>query len=67
MEITKGGWGQWKTNKCKSECIVKSKGFQNRSRLCDNPRPVNTDEGCEGVAYDVHLCKDEWVTKKKLI
>lgn len=53
-----GGWGPWKPGKCSSGCITKSKGFQDRRRECDNPKPVNTDEGCEGTSYDTVLCND---------
>nr|CAD7413736.1 unnamed protein product [Timema poppensis] len=34
-------------------------GFQSRRRTCDNPKPVNTEEGCEGPSFDKVLCKDD--------
>lgn len=56
-----GGWGPWKAEICNSGCLEKSKGFQIKRRLCNNPTPVNTDRGCEGSSYEVQICKDEKV------
>ncbi|XP_069680135.1 A disintegrin and metalloproteinase with thrombospondin motifs adt-2-like [Periplaneta americana] len=64
-KVTPGGWGDWKPGTCSSGCIAKSKGFQPRRRVCDKPKPVNTDEGCEGSSVDVVLCADEKICKKK--
>lgn len=60
--VVPGGWSPWKTSKCASACIQKSKGFQTRRRVCDNPKPVNTNEGCDGSSYDVELCDDSRVS-----
>lgn len=65
IKVVEGGWSDWKTEKCKSGCILKSKGFQKRRRNCDNPRPVNTAEGCEGNSFDVVLCKDNSFCRRK--
>lgn len=54
----KGGWSNWKISQCSSGCVLKSKGYQERRRTCDNPIPQNTDEGCDGNSYDVVLCDD---------
>lgn len=32
-----------------------------RTRTCNNPKPVNTDEGCEGPKNEAVLCKDDKV------
>ncbi|XP_065209386.1 A disintegrin and metalloproteinase with thrombospondin motifs adt-1-like isoform X2 [Planococcus citri] len=64
LKIVKGGWSDWKNVGCKSACMVKSKGYQKKTRTCTNPAPVNTDEGCKGPAEDVQLCKDEKICKK---
>ncbi|XP_063221018.1 A disintegrin and metalloproteinase with thrombospondin motifs adt-1-like [Bacillus rossius redtenbacheri] len=63
-QVVKGGWSDWKPGKCSSGCIIKSRGFQARKRTCDNPKPVNTEEGCEGPSFDVVLCKDDKICKK---
>ncbi|XP_058447039.1 A disintegrin and metalloproteinase with thrombospondin motifs adt-2-like [Malaya genurostris] len=57
--VIKGGWSEWDIGDCNSGCLEHSKGFQQKSRRCDNPKPVNTDAGCEGSAYDVTVCNDE--------
>ncbi|XP_037913532.1 A disintegrin and metalloproteinase with thrombospondin motifs adt-2-like isoform X2 [Hermetia illucens] len=61
--VVPGGWSPWKTSKCASACIQKSKGFQTRRRVCDNPKPVNTNEGCDGSSYDVELCDDSRICR----
>lgn len=60
-KVIPGGWGPWKPAECHSGCISKSRGIQTRHRECDNPKPQNTDEGCEGSSYDKVLCKDDRV------
>lgn len=61
FKIVKGGWSDWKNLGCKSTCMVKSKGYQKKTRTCTNPTPINTDEGCRGPSEDVQLCKDDKV------
>ncbi|XP_050077090.1 A disintegrin and metalloproteinase with thrombospondin motifs adt-2-like [Anopheles maculipalpis] len=56
--LVPGGWSEWKDEDCVSGCLEQSKGFKRRTRHCDNPAPVNTDQGCEGVALDVAICDD---------
>ncbi|KAE8744445.1 hypothetical protein FOCC_FOCC008920 [Frankliniella occidentalis] len=63
-KVVKGGWSPWRSEPCQSGCIAKARGFQKRRRSCTNPRPVNTDEGCEGSSVDVVLCKDDRVCPK---
>lgn len=36
-------------------------GFKLRTRTCNNPKPVNTNEGCDGPKHESVLCKDEKV------
>ncbi|XP_050422560.1 A disintegrin and metalloproteinase with thrombospondin motifs adt-2-like [Adelges cooleyi] len=63
-KIIRGGWGPWKVHECTSGCIHKSKGFRLRTRKCDDPAPINTDEGCEGPKQETVICKDDKVCKK---
>ncbi|XP_058122660.1 A disintegrin and metalloproteinase with thrombospondin motifs adt-2-like [Anopheles ziemanni] len=56
---TPGGWGGWMDDECISGCLEQSRGYKRRTRRCDNPPPVNTDQGCEGVAVDVTVCDDQ--------
>ena len=61
-----GGWSSWKATKCKTECLQNSKGYQNQRRECNNPAPVNTDEGCEGPPKIVALCNDNKICKSRV-
>ncbi|XP_055372046.1 A disintegrin and metalloproteinase with thrombospondin motifs adt-1-like [Condylostylus longicornis] len=61
--IIKGGWGPWVKGKCASGCMVHSKGGRTQRRECNNPKPVNTNEGCEGASYDMILCEDEHICR----
>ncbi|XP_060842752.1 A disintegrin and metalloproteinase with thrombospondin motifs adt-2-like [Rhopalosiphum padi] len=63
-KIIKGGWSQWKVHECTSGCIHKSKGFRSRTRTCNNPKPINTNEGCEGPKQEAVLCKDDKTCQK---
>ena len=36
-------------------------GAQSRRRTCDNPKPINSEEGCNGISLDFLLCKDDKV------
>ncbi|XP_047368387.1 A disintegrin and metalloproteinase with thrombospondin motifs 2-like isoform X2 [Vespa velutina] len=63
--IREGGWSDWKVGPCSSGCLQRSKGARQRHRSCDNPLPINTEAGCEGWHYDVQLCKDDRLCKKK--
>ncbi|XP_053673869.1 A disintegrin and metalloproteinase with thrombospondin motifs adt-2-like [Anopheles nili] len=53
-----GGWSEWMDEDCVSGCLERSKGYRRRTRSCDNPPPVNTDQGCEGAALDIAICDD---------
>lgn len=63
--MKEGGWSEWKEESCSSGCIEGSKGARPRRRSCNNPPPKNTEAGCEGIGYDVLLCKDDKLCKKK--
>ncbi|KAL0279016.1 UNVERIFIED_CONTAM: hypothetical protein PYX00_000661 [Menopon gallinae] len=66
VKVVKGGWSNWTpVGECSSGCIKKSRGYQPRRRTCTEPKPVNTDEGCEGPSYDVQICKDDKICSKK--
>ncbi|XP_055596194.1 A disintegrin and metalloproteinase with thrombospondin motifs adt-2-like [Uranotaenia lowii] len=65
IDVVKGGWSPWINEDCNSGCLEDSKGFQQRSRKCDNPKPINTDAGCEGSSFDVIVCDDEQLCKNR--
>ncbi|KXJ81822.1 hypothetical protein RP20_CCG017866 [Aedes albopictus] len=65
ITVVRGGWSEWMVGDCNSGCLARSRGFQQRTRRCDNPKPVNTDEGCDGSAYDVMVCDDEKLCSNK--
>lgn len=60
----KGSWSEWKEGSCASGCLHRSKGARVRRRLCEN-RSRRTARDCKGLYYDVLLCKDERLCKKK--
>ncbi|CAG9829104.1 unnamed protein product [Diabrotica balteata] len=66
VKVVPGGWGPWKEGVCSSGCIEKSKGNTSKRRLCNNPAPLNTDEGCEGSSVQFGLCNDSKVCKGKI-
>lgn len=56
IEYVKGGWSSWINKTCKSNCLLDGVGYQRRERRCNNPTPINTDEGCPGrVEFLVEL------------
>lgn len=65
--VKPGGWSPWKYDKCTSGCVEKSKGYQNKQRECNNPKPINTDEGCEGSSYETALCNDRTVRNNNFV
>lgn len=65
VKVVPGGWSKWVDGKCSSGCLQKSRGFQMKRRYCNNPTPVNTDQGCEGSSVKFALCKDENVCIRK--
>ncbi|KAG7203022.1 hypothetical protein KM043_010147 [Ampulex compressa] len=60
-----GGWSEWKTEECTSGCLLRSKGARARRRTCDAPPARNTLAGCLGQSYDVVLCRDDGLCKRK--
>ncbi|KAH1015088.1 hypothetical protein HUJ05_012866 [Dendroctonus ponderosae] len=59
VKVTPGGWSVWRKGLCTSGCIQKAKGMQTSTRECNNPAPVNTDQGCEGVNSQFNFCRDD--------
>lgn len=58
-----GSWSEWKDGPCASGCLQKSEGARVRRRFCgDRGRRAAV---CKGPHYDVLLCKDERLCKKK--
>ncbi|KAK0085812.1 hypothetical protein PV325_004374 [Microctonus aethiopoides] len=64
------GWSKWREESCKSGCIKKSKGAQARRRSCSNNNYLQINElkggNCQGFMYDVKLCEDEKLCKKRI-
>ncbi|XP_018405616.1 PREDICTED: A disintegrin and metalloproteinase with thrombospondin motifs 2 [Cyphomyrmex costatus] len=61
----KGSWSEWKEGSCNSGCLQRSKGARVRRRFCENRHRLRTAGDCKGLYYDVLLCKDERLCKKK--
>ncbi|XP_031825468.2 ADAMTS metallopeptidase stall [Nomia melanderi] len=55
-----GGWSEWRPGPCSSGCLLKSTGAQVRRRFCGS-----RSAGCGGPAYDVSLCRDDRLCKKR--
>ncbi|VEN34120.1 unnamed protein product [Callosobruchus maculatus] len=62
-----GGWGPWKQGECLSGCLEKSVGYSIKRRFCNNPKPLNSDEGCLGSNVERALCSDQKICKTKKI
>ncbi|KAJ8935149.1 hypothetical protein NQ314_012967, partial [Rhamnusium bicolor] len=58
VKVVPGGWGPWKEGSCSSGCLEKSMGHVMKRRFCNNPTPLNTDQGCEGSSVEFGLCND---------
>ena len=50
-----GNWGQWNNwTECDKPCGV---GFQNRSRVCDDPAPAHGGNDCNGThTNETQMC-----------
>ncbi|XP_057670635.1 A disintegrin and metalloproteinase with thrombospondin motifs adt-2-like [Diorhabda carinulata] len=66
IKVVPGGWSSWKQGVCNSGCIINSMGHTSKRRLCNNPIPVNTDQGCEGSGIEFGLCNDNKVCNEKI-
>lgn len=64
-ELIKEGWSKWTEEACSSGCIKRSKGSRARRRTCKESPGKITKTGCSGLAYDVVLCRDEKLCKKR--
>ena len=50
-----GHWGRWAAwSACSTTC---GKGYQTRSRMCDDPPPEFEGDICEGELVEVQMCK----------
>lgn len=50
-----GGWSSWSSwSTCSVSC---GKGFKRRSRVCDNPLPLNGERPCPGQATQKKSCE----------
>ncbi|XP_074036827.1 A disintegrin and metalloproteinase with thrombospondin motifs adt-2 isoform X2 [Leptinotarsa decemlineata] len=66
VKTVPGGWGPWKDGACNSGCLEKSMGHTTKRRFCNNPTPINTDQGCTGNSIEFGLCTDDKICKSKL-
>jgi len=53
-----GRWSDWKKGACKSGCTVGSRGYQEKTRECQQSRLVHTVDGCRGPASGIDFCDD---------
>lgn len=60
----RGSWSEWREDSCSSGCLQRSKGARVRRRFCEN-RDRKTATSCKGSYYDVLLCDDEKLCRKK--
>lgn len=62
------GWSKWKEDNCHSGCIKKSKGSIIRRRICNNEyfNKIGFNDNCNGPSYDVKLCNDDKLCKKRI-
>lgn len=58
LQPVPGGWSEWETEECQSGCMYRSKGYKKHHRTCNSPAAQNTEDGCEGMSFDVTLCND---------
>ncbi|XP_076234848.1 ADAMTS metallopeptidase stall [Calliopsis andreniformis] len=63
--VQPGDWSDWKLGPCTSGCLMKSTGAQVRRRYCKAPSPRSSESECQGLYYDVVLCRDDKLCKKK--
>ncbi|XP_011860405.1 PREDICTED: A disintegrin and metalloproteinase with thrombospondin motifs 2 [Vollenhovia emeryi] len=61
----RGSWSEWKEGSCESGCLQRSKGARVRRRFCETRSRRTTARDCKGLYYDVVLCKDEKLCKRK--
>ena len=45
-------WSEWTTSNCKSGCIVRSKGYVEKTRTCIKQTPVTIGSTCPGQSRD---------------
>ena len=45
-------WSEWSTSECKSGCIVRSKGYKEKTRTCIKQTPVTIGSTCPGQSRD---------------
>ncbi|XP_060530217.1 A disintegrin and metalloproteinase with thrombospondin motifs adt-1-like [Cylas formicarius] len=64
-EVVLGGWSQWKRGSCTSGCIDKGRGAYISRRECNNPKPINTDQGCDGPNIQFGFCTDNSICNNK--
>ena len=49
-----GQWSNWSNwSECSATC---GRGIRKRTRICNNPAPINNGPGCEGLAVEKKSC-----------
>ncbi|RWS05253.1 A disintegrin and metalloproteinase with thrombospondin motifs 16-like protein, partial [Dinothrombium tinctorium] len=67
IKVVRGEWSQWiPQSSCKSGCLIGSFGYITERRKCNNPKPRNTDEYCEGEPIRSRLCVDNDACRGKI-
>lgn len=61
---TKDNWSEWKEDACASHCLENSKGVIVKRRSCKHESYRTAS--CEGLYYDVVLCDDSKLCKKRM-
>ena len=60
-----GHWGRWAAwNACSTSC---GKGYQTRSRMCNDPPPQFGGDICEGLLVETQMCKATGPNARKLV
>lgn len=61
----RGSWSEWKEGSCSSGCLQRSRGARIRQRFCEDQGHRREATSCKGSYYDVLLCNDEKLCRKK--
>ncbi|XP_029680560.1 A disintegrin and metalloproteinase with thrombospondin motifs adt-2 isoform X2 [Formica exsecta] len=61
----RGSWSEWREDSCNSGCLQRSRGARIRRRFCENRNRRIEATSCKGPYYDVLLCNDEKLCRKK--
>ncbi|XP_076034789.1 uncharacterized protein LOC143021271 [Oratosquilla oratoria] len=63
--VVQGGWSAWHQEECQSGCLESATGVQISHRRCNNPKPQNTLQRCQGLDTSLVLCSDDKLCPKR--